>query len=457
MMSDRDETPVRCRFGEFELNTRTLELSRRGEPVPLEPLPARILCRLVENAGEMVGREELLELGWPRLPQVADQSLNTCIRQIRDALDDDASDPTWVETLRGRGYRFRGAVEWLDGPRGRRAGFGWKVAGGAGLLLAAGVLAVAWSGGSDQVAPLDPELRVELAKAEHLVSRSLDLPGALEILDGLAEEHPGVGAVHAERAEVLALLDRREEAWDEVATALTLDEGLATAHRTLGLLRMTKGDWAGAETAVRRAVALEPEGVRSLNALAFLQTVTGRFDQARASLDRTVELDPLSPLIQGDAGFMHLWARRYEEAVDACRETLRLRPEATWALGCVYDALVLAGRTEEAAEWGRRMLEEEGAGGAIPLGAGPDDVLDAIGTWRVRTWERAVAEEGSRPYGLAVAYAGRGRVEEGLEALRTAVEGRHVNVLTLAVDPRLDPLRGDPAYRKLVGELGLGS
>ncbi|MBV8518102.1 MAG: winged helix-turn-helix domain-containing protein [Acidobacteria bacterium] len=95
------------RFGDFTLDRRTLELRRGGVAVKLQQQPARVLVLLVERAGELVERETLRKAIWDDDTFVDfDRGLNYCIRQIRAALGDTAEAPVYLETLRGRGYRF---------------------------------------------------------------------------------------------------------------------------------------------------------------------------------------------------------------------------------------------------------------------------------------------------------------------------------------------------------------
>lgn len=93
-------------FGPYELDDRTYTLSRAGEPVVLSPRPARVLWALVSRAGELVTREEIGAIVWPRGGVELDQVLNTYIRQIRDTLGDNARSPTFIRTHPRRGYQF---------------------------------------------------------------------------------------------------------------------------------------------------------------------------------------------------------------------------------------------------------------------------------------------------------------------------------------------------------------
>jgi len=95
------------RFGVFTFDPGTLELTRDGRPVRLQPQPAQVLAALVANAGRLVSREELRQAVWRDDTFVDfDRGLNFCIAQIRAALDDDAASPRYVRTIPKKGYEF---------------------------------------------------------------------------------------------------------------------------------------------------------------------------------------------------------------------------------------------------------------------------------------------------------------------------------------------------------------
>jgi Tol biopolymer transport system component/DNA-binding winged helix-turn-helix (wHTH) protein len=97
----------RRRFGRCELDVEGLRLFRDGRPVRIQPQPLRMLMALTDRPGELVTREELRSRIWGDATFVEfDQGLGYCARQIRLALADDASHPLYVETIKGRGYRF---------------------------------------------------------------------------------------------------------------------------------------------------------------------------------------------------------------------------------------------------------------------------------------------------------------------------------------------------------------
>jgi DNA-binding winged helix-turn-helix (wHTH) protein/TolB-like protein/tetratricopeptide (TPR) repeat protein len=105
-----DANPLR--FGAFELDPKSGELRKDGDPVKLPPQPFKVLTLLARRSGEVVTRNEIREQIWGDETFVDfDQGLNFCIRQIRGALGDDAEAPRFIETLPRRGYRFLLPIE----------------------------------------------------------------------------------------------------------------------------------------------------------------------------------------------------------------------------------------------------------------------------------------------------------------------------------------------------------
>ena len=101
----------KIRFGEFELDFGRFQLYRGSKPVRLEGLPLQLLMFLMENPGQLVTREQIAEKLWGNHVFVdVEQGINTAIRKIRKALDDDSVQPQLLQTVVGRGYRFVGTA-----------------------------------------------------------------------------------------------------------------------------------------------------------------------------------------------------------------------------------------------------------------------------------------------------------------------------------------------------------
>ena len=99
------------RFGVFEADFRAGELRKQGLKVKLQEQPLQILQMLLAKPGEVVTREELQKQIWPADTFVDfEQGLYNSVKRLRDALEDSADKPRFVETLPRRGYRFVGTV-----------------------------------------------------------------------------------------------------------------------------------------------------------------------------------------------------------------------------------------------------------------------------------------------------------------------------------------------------------
>ncbi len=99
------------RFGTFEVDLRAGELRKQGKRIKLQDQPFQVLAVLLQRPGEVVTREELRSQIWPQDTFVDfDNSLNTAINKLREALGDSADNPRFIETLPRRGYRFLAPV-----------------------------------------------------------------------------------------------------------------------------------------------------------------------------------------------------------------------------------------------------------------------------------------------------------------------------------------------------------
>jgi TolB-like protein/DNA-binding winged helix-turn-helix (wHTH) protein len=105
-------SPEVLRFRGFEVDIHAKELRRRGRPVKLRPQALRLLEFLASHPGQLLTREAIRQEIWSDGTFVDfEHGINKSIRQIRDALNDDADQPRFVETVPRRGYRFIAQVE----------------------------------------------------------------------------------------------------------------------------------------------------------------------------------------------------------------------------------------------------------------------------------------------------------------------------------------------------------
>lgn len=112
MPSESPANLQRLRLGEdCEFDPTTYELLRLGRVQKLERIPAEILFYLIEQRGQVVSRDQIVKRIWGEgIFLDTDNSINGAIRKIRQALKDSPENPTFVQTLTGRGYRYIGPI-----------------------------------------------------------------------------------------------------------------------------------------------------------------------------------------------------------------------------------------------------------------------------------------------------------------------------------------------------------
>src|ERR1700690_549196 len=104
-------------FGLFELDLDARELRKSGVRIKLQEQPFQILSLLLERPGSIITREELQKKLWPGDTFVDfDLSLNSAVKKLRQALNDNSENPRFVETLYRRGYRFIAPVNGASDP-----------------------------------------------------------------------------------------------------------------------------------------------------------------------------------------------------------------------------------------------------------------------------------------------------------------------------------------------------
>jgi len=101
----------RIQFGKFVLDLDRYELTDAGAAIHLERIPMDLLILLVRENGKLISREQIIGQLWGKgLHFDTDNSINTAIRKIRQALGDDSGKPQYIETVLGKGYRFKGGA-----------------------------------------------------------------------------------------------------------------------------------------------------------------------------------------------------------------------------------------------------------------------------------------------------------------------------------------------------------
>jgi len=146
-MALETRAPEIVRFGVFEVDLRAGELRKQGKRIRLQEQPLQVLAVLLQRSGEVVTREELRSQIWLQDTFVDfDNSLNTAINKLREALGDSADNPRYIETLPRRGYRFLAPVtsDGLRKPAPHAAARKPVLLGAVSLLLLVAATAAGW-------------------------------------------------------------------------------------------------------------------------------------------------------------------------------------------------------------------------------------------------------------------------------------------------------------------------
>ena len=273
--------------------------------------------------------------------------------------------------------------------------------------------------------------------------------------DGLAYAHYSEG--------FLGFVAPREAmplAKQAVKRAIELDESVAEAHATLGvILSLYEQDWTGAEKEFIRSIELNGSSPASRDVYAFyyLRPV-GRIDDAIVEVQHALSLDPLSVLYRVHLGFLFYLRRDTAHAVYAFRKALEINPRYYLAYGMMGPAFVLDGRFDEAVAAYHKAKEMDvnskfvdsllatayaAAGRREEALAVLDQVLDLA------------SREYVSPVSIAYIYAALGDKDAAFAHLQAATADRDPNLLGLKSHPAFDNLRTDPRYNELLSSMGL--
>ncbi|HEX6212031.1 MAG TPA: tetratricopeptide repeat protein, partial [Methylomirabilota bacterium] len=242
--------------------------------------------------------------------------------------------------------------------------------------------------------------------------------------------------------------------------AIELDDTLPEAHTTSGMaFFFFHHDWARAEQAFLRALAIDPRHAPAHTFYALLLAALGRLDEAAASAARGRDLDPLSPVMQMGMAWIAYFSGRFHDAIELTRELLAVAPDFAEANAILLLSYERNGQLE-------RALDSFGSAAGcfrLPDAAGAERLRQALvkdgprGYWRERLALALEMAETSyvSPLSVASLYVATGDRDRAFEALDRVVEERGGTAVFMGVEPALNPLKDDPRFDALLRRLGL--
>ena len=253
----------------------------------------------------------------------------------------------------------------------------------------------------------------------------------------------------------LQILPRAHEA---ARRAVDAEPDLAEAQASLGYINfLLEWDWSAAESAFRRAIALDPSYALAHRMLGHVLSQTGRHAEARPAMRRAREVDPLYGMNHAMSSQVAFQARDYPAAVEHARQTMIVDPDF-WIgyvqLGQAYEQLGDADSALDAVAKAERLLR--GNSKAISLRGYILAKLRRVDETRdvLRTLEAVSRDRYIPPCAIALMHAGLGEREAVFQWLDRAYDARDVHLIFLPVDPKWDEFRSDRRFETLLSRCG---
>jgi eukaryotic-like serine/threonine-protein kinase len=239
--------------------------------------------------------------------------------------------------------------------------------------------------------------------------------------------------------------------------AIELDDSLAEAHISLGMLRGCGWDWDGAEREYRRAIEMTPNSAEAHFFLSDLLLSRQRSGEWKIHIERALELDPLNFFFQCFYGWHLLYLRRYDEAIAQLRKTLTTESNFPPAHLRLWSVFCEKGMYEEAVAEAKTFFEVLGdkeVAQALQCGH-----TDGGYSGAMRQAAETLSERSHltyvQPTQIARLYAHAGDKDHALEWLEKAYQERLPAMVHLGVDPDWSSLRSEPRFQDLMHRLNL--
>jgi TolB-like protein/DNA-binding winged helix-turn-helix (wHTH) protein/Tfp pilus assembly protein PilF len=317
--------------------------------------------------------------------------------------------------------------------------------------------------------PIDPEAHEDYLRGRYYWGkrRPAELKTATSYFEKAIARDPQYARAYAGLADAYSVIraynlapqnESIRQARAAALRALELDDGLAEAHTSLGLIaQIYDWDWKTAEQQYRRALELDPNYATAHHWYAELLAYGGRFDDAFAEIERARQLDPLSLIIATDRGEILYLSRDYDRAVAQVRGVLEMEPNFLQAHYILVFSLVQKGlfadaladvekwRGSDETPWSLMMQ-------AYVHGRAGQHVQARRAVEKLEQLQRHRPLD---PAPLLLAHIGLGNKEAAFTWLDQAYSEHSTALPSLKVNPIYDPLRDDPRFQGLMRRIGL--
>lgn len=472
-------------FDSFRVDAKKRQLLRDGQPLVLTSKVFDILLELVENCGQTIEKEALMQKVWADT-FVEEGNLARNISTLRHILGDDRHEPRFIKTVPKRGYRFIGEVreilpdETFIVEKETEIHFSLKederwfifsrlqfgLAAAILLLVGGAAFVLIWNQTRKNETPVRTSLKgTENAEAFELYQKGRafwqtrsgeNLYKATVALERAVQKDPNFALAHAALADAYAfdyVNWKKTEA--EAREAMRLDPNLGEPHAAIGFVRMF-WEWKlnEAKGEFKQAVQLSPNYATGHQWYAVYFAVNGRYDEAQAEMKQALELEPDSISINTDMCQTLYLAGKPDEAIAQCQKSLDINPAFLNAHLYLYEIYTAKEMWDEAVNAYFKIEE------LTNLKSFPSDSLKklrkAYEKGGIRAFWRAQIEKLSYPlsnpncYALAQTYARLGEKEKAVYWLKKAFIAHNFNLVYVMSDPVFYQLRDQPDFLELV-------
>lgn len=464
------------KFEDFRLDAVHLLLYKNEREISLAPKVVETLLALVERCGEVLSKDELMNIVWTD-SIVEEGNLSQNLYLLRKTLGERADGAPFIETLRRRGYRFTAAIKRVESASAKK--FSSNKNQFAAREISARPHLFNGARRNDILSPnerndaengacrpqtIKPASAFEACQLARIYFQQITMPNLIksrELLDEAVRLDADYAPAYVALAEqcvkeaiygLSAPAESRAAAKNALRRASDLNLNSAEFYAATGFVNLVF-DWnfAEAKRNLRKSLALNSHCAFANNYMGQVFMFQRQFDKAETYLRRSAEIEPTGLYNRGMVMVAYFLAREYQKSVEVSESILALCPQSTSAAQIRCWSLEQTGRAAEAvAEYEKFLNKPHGEFTKRWLGYAYALVGDEENARKIAA--ELVAESREHyvsPIHLAVIYAALNEPDKAFLHLENTFARRDPWMLWIAADPRLDNLRADSRFRKL--------
>jgi serine/threonine protein kinase/Tfp pilus assembly protein PilF len=287
---------------------------------------------------------------------------------------------------------------------------------------------------------------------------------AIEFFRQAIDKDPSYASAYAGMAESYTMLGFNQylppneaftNAMAAAKRAVDLDDGLAEAHASMGLVSLMMWDWAAADQELRRALELNFNLSDAHEYRSWYLAAVGKLPEAVSEGKMAQDLDPLSISINTGLDTLYYLQRDYDKALAQCRKALEISPDAGSIHYDLFDIYSAKSMHDQAIDELEKEIGSEG---------GPEEAASIDQSYKQNGYAGALrraieiasntSAEDYDPYLAAKGYMLLGDKDKAFVWLNKAADA-HSQILFIKSDPYWDSIRSDPRYADLLRRVGL--